>query len=221
MRACFNWRPVAGTAVRALVWLCGLGVLTEIAAGQCLNPTQVPDQTISSVTRSFVDSNALSANNVTINGSASVAFTAGNCIQLLPNFHATAGTAGTTFHAWVDTSPSNVSVSPSSGSGLSQQFMFTVASPSGYSNISEVQGLFGCTPGTALTHAMSVMCEARICCIWRITLEPTGWAGSRRGVREVRAMIPAQSMGWGRRRGDRGISLWSRCRSRFRRIFRG
>jgi hypothetical protein len=106
------------------------------------NPTQVPNQTISSGTWNFSDNNALAASNVVISGSASVTFVAGNCIHLQPGFHATAGTAGTTFHAWVETAPSAVSVSPSYGSGLTQQFTFTGSSPSGYSNLSEIYGLF-------------------------------------------------------------------------------
>jgi len=59
-----------------------------------------------------------------------------------PGFHATAGTAGTTFHAWVETAPTADSVSPSSGSGLSQQFTWKASSPSGYSNLSEMFALF-------------------------------------------------------------------------------
>jgi RHS repeat-associated protein len=78
-------------------------MITAHLAAQCSNPTQVPNQTISSGTVNFTDNNALVASNVVINGSASVTFHAGNCIDLQPGFHATAGTAATTFHAWVDT----------------------------------------------------------------------------------------------------------------------
>jgi hypothetical protein len=106
------------------------------------NPTQVPNQTISSGTWNFSDNNALAASNVVISGSASVTFVAGNCIDLQPGFHATAGTAGTTFHAWVETAPTADSVSPSSGSGPSQQFTWKASSPSGYTNLSEMYALF-------------------------------------------------------------------------------
>jgi hypothetical protein len=57
---------------------------------------------------------------VVINGSASVNFIAGNCINLKPGFRATAGSAATTFHAWTQTLPVPVSVSPASGSGMSR-----------------------------------------------------------------------------------------------------
>jgi len=102
----------------------------------------VTNQTISSGTATFADNNALSASAVVINGSASVTFVAGNCIQLLPGFHAKAGTAGTTFHAWVETAPSAVSVSPSSGGGVSGMFTWTASSPSGYTNLSDILILF-------------------------------------------------------------------------------
>jgi hypothetical protein len=106
------------------------------------NPTQVPNQTISSGTWNFSDNNGLAASNVVISGSASVTFVAGNCIHLQPGFHATAGTAGTTFHAWVETAPTADSVSPSSGTGLGQAFTWKASSPSGYTNLSEMQALF-------------------------------------------------------------------------------
>ena len=53
-----------------------------------------------------------------------------------------AGTARTTFHAWAETAPSVISLSPSSGSGLSQQFTWTASSPSGYANLAHVYALF-------------------------------------------------------------------------------
>src|SRR5262249_10358855 len=64
-------------------------------------------------------------------------------IHLGPGFRANAvgATVPTTFHAWVETAPSAVSVSPTSGSALSQQFTWTASSPSGYTNISELQAL--------------------------------------------------------------------------------
>ena len=83
----------------------------------------MPSQTISSGTQTFSDPNALAASNVIINGSASVTFNAVQCIDLQPGFHATAGTAGTTFHAWLIaggtvatptlTQASGISLSPS------------------------------------------------------------------------------------------------------------
>ncbi len=104
--------------------------------------SQVPNQTISSGTVCYSNNDTLTAAGVTINGSASVTFVAGHTVHLTPGFRATAGTAGTTFHAWVETAPSAISVSPSSGSGLSQQFTWTVSSPSGYGNIAHVFPLF-------------------------------------------------------------------------------
>lgn len=61
-------------------------------------------------------------------------------VHLAPGFRATAGVgaAGTTFHAWVETAPSAISVSPASGTGPSQQFTWIVSSPSGYANITQV-----------------------------------------------------------------------------------
>lgn len=142
MRAASKSRRVAGILVRPALWFCACNLLAAVLAAQCSNPTQVPNQTISSGTYNFPDNNALTASNVVINGSASVTFVAGNCIQLLPGFHATAGTAGTTFHAWVETAPAAVSVSPVGGSGLNQPFTWTVSSPSGYSNLSDMFALF-------------------------------------------------------------------------------
>ena len=141
MRAASNLRSAAKLARRAALWFGIFSLLAATLGAQCSNPTQVPDQTISSGTASY-SGTALSATNVTINGSASVTFSAINCIQLNPGFHATAGTAGTTFHAWVESAPSAVSFSPSGGSGLSQQFTLTGSSPSGYGNLSEIYGLF-------------------------------------------------------------------------------
>jgi hypothetical protein len=142
MRAASKSRRVAKTLVRPALWFCACTLMAAALAAQCSNPTQVPNQTISSGTTSYSDNNALAASNVIVNGSASVTFVAGNCIDLQPGFHATAGTAGTTFHAWVETAPADVSVSPPSSSGLSQAFTWTVSSPSGYSNLSDVFALF-------------------------------------------------------------------------------
>jgi hypothetical protein len=142
MRAASKLRGVTKILVGPALCFCACNVLAAALAAQCSNPTLVPNQTISSGTTNYSDNNALSASSVVINGSASVAFAAGNCIQLLPGFHATAGTAGTTFHSWVETAPAAVSVSPASGSGITQAFTWTVSSPSGYSNLADVYALF-------------------------------------------------------------------------------
>ncbi len=91
--------------VWAALWFCASNLVVAAQAAQCSNPTRVPNQTISSGTVSYTDNNQPAASNVIIQGSASVSFVAGNCIHLQPGFHATAGTAGTTFHAWVETAP--------------------------------------------------------------------------------------------------------------------
>ncbi len=142
MGAAPTFAVFAKALVRPALWFCASNLLAAVLAAQCSNPTQVPNQTISSGTVNYSDNNALAASNVIINGSASVTFVAGNCIDLQPGFHATAGTAGTTFHAWVETAPTADSVSPSSGSGLSQPFTWKASSPSGYTNLSEVYALF-------------------------------------------------------------------------------
>jgi hypothetical protein len=113
-------------------------------AAQCSNPTQVPDGAYTSGDHSQVDNNALSAANFGVSGDATATFVAGKCIQLLPGFHASAigATVPTTFHAWVETVPSVISASPSTGSGTSQQFSWTVSSPSGYANLAHVYALF-------------------------------------------------------------------------------
>ena len=77
---------VARAAARAALWFCATNLLTAVLAAQCSNPTLVPNQTISSGTHNFPDNNALAASNVIINGSASVTFVAGNCIDLQPGF---------------------------------------------------------------------------------------------------------------------------------------
>jgi len=111
----------------------------------------VPDGTYTSGDRSAMANNALSASNFVISASASATFVAGNCIQLLPGFHASAigATVPTTFHAWAETAPAAVSISPPSGSGMNQAFTWTVSSPSGYSNLSEVQALFNTSTSNA------------------------------------------------------------------------
>ncbi|MGB7723152.1 MAG: chitobiase/beta-hexosaminidase C-terminal domain-containing protein, partial [Bryobacteraceae bacterium] len=104
------------TTVRLALWFCACNLMAAVLAAQCSNPTQVPNQTISSGTANYSDNNALAASSVVINGSASVTFLADNCIDLQPGFHATAGTAATTFHAWIGASvPSITSLSVTSG----------------------------------------------------------------------------------------------------------
>lgn len=141
--------PVIAVLAKALVgptlWFCASNLLAAALAAQCTSVTQVPNQTISSGTVCYSNNGTLTATDVSINGSASVNFVAGQSIHLGPGFHATAGSAPTTFHAWVETAPSVISVSPSSGSGASQLFTFATSSPSGYSNLSEVQFLLNTT----------------------------------------------------------------------------
>ena len=113
---------IAKALGRTALWCCASNLLAAVLSAQCTNPTLVTQQTVNS-NPNITDNNALATSGViNINGSASVTLVAGNCIQLGPGFRATAGTAPTTFHAWVETAPSAVSVSPSNGSGLSQPF---------------------------------------------------------------------------------------------------
>ncbi|MEK7995031.1 MAG: malectin domain-containing carbohydrate-binding protein, partial [Planctomycetota bacterium] len=133
---------IAKAVVRTALWFCASNLLAAVLAAQCTNVSQVPNQTISSGTPCYSNNNTLTASEVIIYGSASVSFVAGQSIHLQPGFQATAGTAGTTFHAWVETVPTADSVSPSSGSGLSQAFTWKASSPSGYTNLLEMQALF-------------------------------------------------------------------------------
>ncbi len=142
MTTAASFARIAKALVRPALWLCAANLLAGALAAQCTNASQVPNQTISSGTICYSNNDTLTAAGVTINGSASVTFVAGHTVHLTPGFRATAGTAGTTFHAWVETAPSVVSVSPPSGSGLSQQFTWTVSSPSGYANLAQVYTLF-------------------------------------------------------------------------------
>lgn len=121
MRTAVRFVRVGKITVRLVLWFCACNLVATILAAQCSNPTQVPNQTISSGTPSFTDTNALAASNVVINGSASVTFHAGNCIDLQPGFHATAGTAATTFHAWVGPTVATPTFSPGAGTYTSVQ----------------------------------------------------------------------------------------------------
>lgn len=129
-------------SLRTLLWFCACNLLAAAAGAQCSNPAQIPNQTDSSGSYVYTGSAAWSASGVAVDGGASMTVVASNCIQLLPGFNATAGTAATTFHAWVDTLPSAVSVAPSSGSGLTQAFTWTASSPSGYADLSTIYALF-------------------------------------------------------------------------------
>lgn len=144
MRAASKSREVSKILVRCALWFCACNVLAAALAAQCTSPTQVSNGTYTSGDHSATDNNALSAANFVIGGSATATFVAGNCIQLLPGFHASAigATVPTTFHAWVETAPAAVSVAPTSGSGLTQPFTWTFSSPSGTGNISSMQLLF-------------------------------------------------------------------------------
>jgi hypothetical protein len=144
MRAASKSRDVSKILIRPALWFCACNLLAACLAAQCTNPTQVPNGTYTSGDHSATDNNALSASTVVLSGGASATYVAGNCIQLLPGFHASAigATVPTTFHAWVETAPAAVSVSPPSGSGLSQPFTWTVSSPAGYGNLSDVYALF-------------------------------------------------------------------------------
>jgi AraC-like DNA-binding protein len=142
MRTAPRLARVEKTLVRPALWFCACNLLAAVLAAQCTNPTQVPNQTDTSGTYNYSDNNALSASNVVVSGSASMTLVAGNCIQLLPGFHATAGTAATTFHAWVEAAPADVSVWPSNGTGMNQSFTWAASSPSGYTNLSDIFALF-------------------------------------------------------------------------------
>ena len=142
MRAASKSRGMAKILVRAALWFCACNLLAAALAAQCSSPTQVPNGTYTSGDHSAADNNALSASNFQLSGSATATFVAGNCIQLQPGFQAMAGTAGTTFQAWVEYAPTAISFLPGNGTGMSQQFTWSVFSPSGYSNLSDLYTLF-------------------------------------------------------------------------------
>ena len=144
MRAASKSRGVSKILIRPALWFCACNLLAATLAAQCTNPTQVPNGTYTSGDHSATDNNALAASSFAVSGGATATFAAGNCIHLAPGFRANAVGASvpTTFHAWVETAPAAVSVAPPSSSGLSQAFTWTVSSPSGYGNISDVYALF-------------------------------------------------------------------------------
>ena len=142
MRPESKFQGMANTLIRVALWFCACNALAAALTAQCSNPYQIPTETYSSGSYAWeAPTQALSASNFTVNGTAQITLLSGTCIQLLPGFHAL-GTSGARFIAQIDGPPSNVSVSPSSGTGTSQQFTWTVSSPAGYSNLSFVQMLF-------------------------------------------------------------------------------
>jgi hypothetical protein len=148
MKTATAFPRVARTTARQALWFCACNLLTAALSAQCTSVSQVPNGTISSGTPCYSNNDTLTAAGVTINGSAKVTFVAGKTIRLTPGFRATAptgGAASTTFHAWVETAPSVTSVSPASGSLMTQTFTFTASSPSGFADISELQLLFNTT----------------------------------------------------------------------------
>jgi hypothetical protein len=144
MRAASKSRGMSPILIRPALWFCACHLLAAALTAQCTNPAQVPNGIYTSGDHSATDNNALSASNLVISGGATATLVAGNCIQLLPGFHASAmgATVATTFHAWVETAPAAVSVSPESGGGQSKAFTWTVSSPSGFGNIKDVFAIF-------------------------------------------------------------------------------
>jgi hypothetical protein len=144
MRAAAKSQGMAQILARPALCFCACNLLAATLAAQCTNPTPVlTNQTVSSGTATYSDINAFTTTQPSTGARASH-FVAGNCIELGSGFHAKAtdpGAAPTTFHAWVETAPADVSATPSSGSGLTQLFTWKVSSPSGY-NLSDVFALF-------------------------------------------------------------------------------
>ena len=61
----------------------------------------------------------------TVQGAAAVTFTAGNYIQLGPGFHATAGSAATTFHALIaSVSSTNIIDQPPGASTPTKEYIY-------------------------------------------------------------------------------------------------
>jgi hypothetical protein len=125
-------------------------IIAKGLSAACTNPTQVPGGSYVAGDHSATANNALSATTFAVSNSATATFVAGNCIELGTGFRATAGTAPTTFHAWVDMAPTVVSMSPLNGGGPSQPFTWTVSSPSGNANLSHVFALFNTTSGSTV-----------------------------------------------------------------------
>jgi hypothetical protein len=171
-------REVSRILARPALWFCACNLLAAALVAQCSNPTQVPNGTYTSGDHSQVDTNALSASNFAVSGSATATFAAGNCIHLAPGFHASAigATVPTTFHAWVDIAPSAVSFSPSNQSGLSQPFTWTVSSPAGRSNLSHVFALFN-TTSASTSNACYIHYDASSNLVYLADNASTNWLG--------------------------------------------
>lgn len=150
MIADLELRSVTRRLVLPVLCFCASNFLAGLLHAQgCSNPAPAPTGTYTSGDHSATNNNALSADNLVLSGSATATFVAGNCIQLLPGFHATAGTAATTLHAWVETLPSASTIPANTGSGSTQQFTWTVSSPAGYSNLADVFVIFNSSPSGA------------------------------------------------------------------------
>jgi hypothetical protein len=174
-------RRVPRALIRPAHWFCLCNLLAAALSAQCTKPTPVASGTYTSGDHSQVDDNALSASNFAVSGGASATFSAGNCIQLNPGFHASAigATVPTTFHAWVDIAPTAVSVVPSSppqNPPLSQSFTWTVSSPAGHSNLSHVFALFSGT-STSTTNACYVHYDASSNLVYLADNTSTTWLG--------------------------------------------
>jgi len=174
-------RRVPSALIRPALWFCACNLLAASLSAQCTNPTQVPDGTYTSGDHSQVNNNALSATNFVVSGGASATFSAGNCIQLNPGFHANAigATVPTTFHAWVDIAPTAVSVVPNSppqNPPLSQSFTWTVSSPSGHSNLSHVFALFNGTSNST-ANACYIHYDASSNLVYLADNTSTTWLG--------------------------------------------
>jgi len=74
---------------------------TPYIIGSSSSDLLLENLTFGSGTASYQASNSITADNFIANGSAAVAFAAGNHISLENGFHATAGTTGVTFHAFI------------------------------------------------------------------------------------------------------------------------
>jgi len=174
-------RRVPSALLRPALWICTCNLLAGSLAAQCANPTQVPNGTYTSGDHSQVDNNALSASSFSVSQGATATFAAGSCIHLGPGFRANAvgATVPTTFHAWVDTAPTAVSVVPSSppqNPPLTQSFTWTVSSPAGQSNLSHVFALFN-TTSSSTANACYIHYDASTNLVYLADNASTTWLG--------------------------------------------
>src|SRR5262249_31273424 len=114
--------------------------------------TAGPSGAYTSGDHSATATTSLSDNSLVLSGSATATFVAANCIELKPGFHVTAGSAATTFHAFVGTAPSIVSATPTSGSTMTATSTWPVPSPAGNAALEHVFALFKST-STDTTNA--------------------------------------------------------------------